>query len=85
MRRAFFEAHAGKDLDLNDQQFSDESFRNIALHAVAALQYKAVDLYKEGLNDPGYMLLVSDDDVRWQTWREGIEEFISENAGAHAS
>src|SRR6266481_1362990 len=53
-RRAFFVAHAGKTLDPNDRQFSNESFRNIALHAVAALQHNAVELFKEGHNEPGY-------------------------------
>lgn len=84
-RTAFFDAHAGKGLDPNDQRFSNESFRNIALRAVAELQHKAVEVFKEGRNEPGYMLLVSDKEVCWQTWRDGIEEFISEEAGTHAS
>src|SRR5438128_34137 len=71
-RDAFFDAHAGKALDRKDPQFSEESFRNVALHAVAALQHKAVELFEKGENQPGYMLLVSDVDVRWQPWRDGI-------------
>jgi hypothetical protein len=84
-RSAFFDAHAGKGLDPKDQLFSQDSFRNIALHAVAVLQHKAVELRKVGLNESSYMLLVSNDDVRWETWRDGMEEFIHEEAraGAH--
>lgn len=76
-KRTFLAVHANKGgLNPNDPRFSSKAFRNIALHAIAVLQHKLIELFQRRKNDSGYMLLVSSTDVRWSKWREGMEEFI---------
>ncbi len=76
---AFLTSCAGMDdFDPNDPRLPKEPSHNVALHAVAALQHKLVELFEKGENQSAYMLLVSDEGVQWSKWREGMEEFIKD-------
>lgn len=50
----------------NMEKVSQTGWRNIALHAVASLQRKALELFKRGKN-PGWIILLSGQDVAWVT------------------
>ena len=83
-RDSFFKAHEGKGLNRDDERFSVESFHNIALHAVAALQHKTVEFFSTTEeNEEGYMLLVSDTDVSWEPWLEEMKEYVEQANAVH--
>ena len=57
----------------NNPLFSPESFRNVALHAVASLRRKLAVLFQQGANKYVHMLLVSDEDVYWSQSPESMK------------
>ena len=74
-----------KDFNPDDPQFSLETFRHDVLHALSSLQVNLLNIFKEGYNPEAYMLLVSEEDVRWEKWREGIEKFLAKEAARKAA